>query len=107
MGLPIEDLLLFLQRVGLQYALIRDSKGKFIARIFGKGYFKFENSSSESMRAALCDALSRWLSEESRDYHDINPNQCNRCFAILPESWNKVKHYMSHEEQESKDNTNE
>lgn len=69
--LPMDDLLLFLHRSKLQFVLLRDNGAEcYRARIFLEGMLKYECADNNSPKAALCDAIAKFLIGEQKDYHD-------------------------------------
>jgi hypothetical protein len=71
MTVRMDDLLLYLHRLGLQYVLSRTVKGQYKFIIFQEGMEKYAGTSQFSPRAACCDALGRFLvGTKGKDFHD-------------------------------------
>lgn len=70
MDTPADVLLTYLHRTALQWTLVRRKDGSYHALIFKEGVEHFRASNLYSPKAALCDALARFLTAtQARDYH--------------------------------------
>ena len=71
MNIALEELFAFLHRTKLHFVLVREHKRyEYKARIFEEGMLSYEASSPHSLRAALADALAKFLTNEKKDFHD-------------------------------------
>ena len=70
MDSSLEELLLFLHRMKLQYTILRENEGTYRARIYGEGMLRYETSNPNSAKAAMCSAIARFLTKEQKDYHN-------------------------------------
>ena len=73
MDVPFESLLSFLHRTHLDFTLTRGKKRghEYWAEIRGEGQVSYSASSTNSARAALCDALAKLLVLHDGDFHDL------------------------------------
>jgi len=69
-NLSMDDLLIFLDRTGVQWAIVRPKKGTYEANIYQEGMVKYLTVNKTSAKLALADSLARFLVGEDRDYHD-------------------------------------
>lgn len=78
----LEHLLSFLHQLGIQYTISRQIKGHYYAAIYREGMVRYQSSSPNSPKSALCDALAAFLVGEKKDYHEYQVQPVERSDRI-------------------------
>lgn len=72
MQLSLDDLFAFLHRMHLRYMLKCGKDNHYRASIQGYGTLRYSGVSEKSPKAALTDALAKFLVKEEHDYHEYS-----------------------------------